>query len=252
MAGIGEAAWGGAVWGEVRDGVRDIFPAAVAAIPIGLLFGAVCVGKGLAVHEVVAMSALVFAGGAQFAAIELWGYPVPVAAIAFSTLLINARHVLMGASLAPRTGRFKPWQRYLGFAVMADENWALAERRAIGRPLLPAYFLAMGAVFWVNWQIWCTLGALGGPLLGDPRRLGADFAFTALFIGLIASFWRGRATANVIAASGVASALIYTLAGPPWHVGAGAVAGIAIAYVAAPEAASADETAAAAAPERWR
>jgi 4-azaleucine resistance transporter AzlC len=226
-------------WNEARDGVRDILPPAVAAIPIGLLFGAICVGKGLSAGDVVLMSSLVFAGGAQFAAIELWGYPVPVAAVALSTLLINARHVLMGASLAPQTGLFQPWQRYLGFAVMADENWALAERRARRRPLTPSYFLAMGAVFWVNWVSWCWLGALAGSFLGDPKRLGADFAFTALFIGLIAGFWKGRATAHVIAASALASAAVFAFVGPPWHVAAGAIAGIAIAFLGAPAEAAA-------------
>jgi predicted branched-subunit amino acid permease len=39
---------------------------------------------------------------------------------------------------------------------------------------------------WTNWVVTGTLGAIAGSLLGDPKRFGADFAFTALFIGLIA------------------------------------------------------------------
>ena len=67
---------------DARDGLRDIAPVMIAAAPIGGLFGAVAASKGLSLAEVALMSALVFAGGAQFAAIELWSYPVPVAAIA--------------------------------------------------------------------------------------------------------------------------------------------------------------------------
>src|SRR5690606_31462283 len=88
------------------DGLRDIAPVMVAAGPIGLLFGALGVGKGLSVAEAGLMSLLVFAGGAQFAAMELWTWPVPVAALAFSTLLVNARHILMGASLGPKLSGF--------------------------------------------------------------------------------------------------------------------------------------------------
>ena len=49
--------------------------------------------------------------------------------------------------------------------------------------------------------------AAAGSLLGDPRQIGADFAFTALFIGLIAGFWKGRATAITVAAEGHAPLL---------------------------------------------
>lgn len=226
----------GSSWSEARDGLRDIAPAAIAAIPIGALFGALATAKGLSPLEVTLMSGIVFAGGAQFAAIEIWRVPAPIAVLAFSTLLINLRHVLMGASLAPKTGAFKPWQRFAGFYLLADENWAMAERRAALGRLTPAYYFGTIAFFWVNWVLWSTLGAVAGSFLGDPRRVGADFAFTALFIGLVAGFWRGLATAVTVAASAGASALAYWLFGPPWHVAAGAVAGIAAAYVRGPDA----------------
>jgi 4-azaleucine resistance transporter AzlC len=220
---------------EAAAGARDIAPVMVAAAPIGLLFGAVAQGKGLSVAEVALMSLLVFAGGAQFAAIELWSAPVPVAAIVFSTLLVNARHVLMGASLAPKTRAFSLWQRYLGFFYLTDEAWALAERRASQAMLTPAYWFAMAALLPVAWVGSSTLGAIVGAFLGDPARFGADFAFTALFIGLVAGFNKGRITAATVAASGGAAALISVTLGPPWHVLAGAFAGILAAYVAAPE-----------------
>jgi 4-azaleucine resistance transporter AzlC len=220
---------------EIRDGLRDIFPAAVAAIPIGLLFGALCVGKGLSPLEVALMSATVCAGAAQFASIEIWGQPVPVAAIVFSTLLVNLRNLLMSASLAPKTASFTNLQRLLGFYVLSDENWALSERRIRAKTLTPAYFLTMGGVLYTNWVFWTTLGALAGAFLGDPRRLGADFAFTALFIGLIAGFWRGKSTASAVVSSAIASAIAFVTIGAPWHVLIGTMAGIAAVYAVAPE-----------------
>jgi 4-azaleucine resistance transporter AzlC len=202
----------------------------IAAVPIGLLFGALCVSKGLSVLEAGLMSLLVFAGGAQFAAVELWTYPVPVLALAFSTLLINARHVLMGASLATKLNGFSLLQRFCAFHFLTDESWALAERRALRQPIVPAYWFALASMLPIAWVGSTVLGAWLGSFLGEPERLGADFAFTALFIGLIAGFWRGRVTGVVIAASGAASALTYLVMGPPWHVAAGAFAGIAIAW----------------------
>lgn len=224
---------------EARDGLRDIAPAVVAAIPIGLLFGALMASKGLSPAEVALMSALVCAGGAQLAAVELWVDPAPIAALAISTSLINARHVLMSTSLARRTGAFAPWQKLLGFYVMSDENWALAERRAAERLLSPGYFMIMGAALWINWVATTTLGAIGGAMLGDPTRYGADFAFAALFIGLAATFVRGRTGLAVVAASGLVSAGTYLAVGAPWHVAAGAAAGVATAWLIAGEAAPA-------------
>jgi 4-azaleucine resistance transporter AzlC len=218
---------------EAREGLRDIAPVMVAAVPIGMLVGAIAVTKGMSPLEATLMSLLVFAGGAQFAAIELWGYPVPIGALALSTLLVNARHVLMGASLAPKTTRFSGLQRAVGFFFLTDEAWALAERRAVSQALTPAYWFAMAAMLPVAWVGSTALGAVLGALLGEPQRYGADFAFTALFIGLIAGFWKGRVTAVTIAASALVAALLYRLIGPPWHVAAGAAAGIIAAYFAA-------------------
>jgi 4-azaleucine resistance transporter AzlC len=218
--------------GDARAGLRDIWPVMVAAFPIGLLFGAICTGKGLSIAEAGLMSLLVFAGGAQFAAVELWTTPVPIAALVFSTALINARHILMGASLAPKLARFPLWQRLAGFHFLTDEAWALAERRALTKAVTPSYWFALALMLPIAWVGGTVLGALLGSFLGDPQRIGADFAFTALFIGLIAGFWKGRDTALTVVASAVASALTYATAGPPWHVAAGAIAGIAVAYLA--------------------
>ncbi|AWM86444.1 AzlC family ABC transporter permease [Microvirga sp. 17 mud 1-3] len=221
---------------EARAGLRDIAPAAIAAIPIGLLFGAVAVTKGLSPAEVALMSLLVFAGGAQFAAIESWVSPAPILALAFGTFLINVRHVLMGASLAPKI-RLSRSQKFIAFFFMTDESWALSERRAIDRPVTGIYWAAMAAILFANWVVSTTLGAVLGSFLGDPARFGADFAFTALFIGLVAGFGRSRITLVTVGVSAAVAALVHHFIGAPWHVASGALAGIAAAYVTAgPEA----------------
>jgi 4-azaleucine resistance transporter AzlC len=211
---------------EWRAALVDIMPAMVAGMPFAALCGALAIAKGLSPVEVIAMSLFVFAGGAQFAAIEIWSFPVPVFALVLSTLLINSRHVLMGVSLRPKLHGLSPAQRVIGCFTLADENWALAERRATVRPISPTYFLVMGIVFWGNWVLWSFIGALLGPVLGDPKRLGADFAFTAIFIGLIVSLRTGPRSGGVIVASALTAALVRALIGSPWHVLSGTLAGV--------------------------
>jgi 4-azaleucine resistance transporter AzlC len=219
---------------EIRAGLRDIAPVAVAAVPIGLLFGAVAAAKGLSTLEVALMSVLVYAGGAQFAAIEAWAHPAPIVTLTFATLLINARHVLMGASLGPKM-QVRGVQRFLAFFFLTDEAWALSERRAMERPVTGAYWAAMALVLWGNWSLSTTLGAMLGSFMGDPARIGADFAFTALFIGLVAGFGRSRVTLVTVGVSAAVAALVHYFIGAPWHVASGALAGIAAAYLAAPK-----------------
>ena len=221
-------------WSEARQGFLDIAPPTLACIPIAMVYGAICATKGLSVAETALASALVFAGGAQFAGTELWASPPPIFALFVSTLLINARHALMGLSLRPKTVWGKGWP----FAVffMADEIWAMAERRATRRPVTLAFWFGEVAPFYLCWVGFSALGAAAGSLLGDPKALGADFAFTALFIGLVAGFWKGRSTAIVVGAAAAAAALAYVALGSPWHVLAGGLAGMAAAAAIAPAA----------------
>jgi 4-azaleucine resistance transporter AzlC len=218
---------------EARRGRLDVLPVAAAALPIGVLAGALAVSRGLSVVEAVLMSALVFAGGAQFAALGIWASPVPILGLAISTFLMNARHILMGASLRPKLKGFAPWQLFAGAYFLVDETWALAERRSMHRPVTPGYWFGMGLVIGSAWIGGSLLGAVLGSFVGDPGRIGADFVFTALFIGLIAGVWRGRTTAIVVAASAAAATAAYHLLGSPWHVVGGAAAGIVAAYATA-------------------
>lgn len=128
---------------EAIDGFRAILPLIIAAAPIGFVFGAVATGNGLSPLETVLMSALVFAGGSQFVAMDLWSHPASWTALGFATLLVNLRHVLMGASLERSLGLFRPRQKLPTLFVMADENWALAEARARTTVLTPAFYLGL-------------------------------------------------------------------------------------------------------------
>lgn len=214
---------------EAAAGALTIAPAALAVVPFGLILGANAAEKGLSAFETAAMSATVFAGSAQFLAIGLWTTPAAWGALAFATLLINLRHVLMGASLARRLGRFGPGVRWLAVFLMADEIWAVAEHRALKRPLTPAFYLGAALPLYGLWVATTTTGALLGGLVEDPAAWGFDFAFTAVFIGLVAGFWRGRTTLAVACASAAGAILAHGLLPGAWYVVIGASCGVAVA-----------------------
>ena len=178
------------------------------------------------------MSGLVFAGGSQFVAVELWRDPVPVGVLALMALLVNSRHLLMGAALAPHTPHWggRAWPALF---FMADEVWALALRRADDGRVPLRYWLGLACGLWLNWVALTVLGAWLGAVIDDPNRYGFDFAFVAVFVALLKGMWRRRSSLLPWSASAAAATLTYLAVPGPWYVAAGAVAGLAAALVMA-------------------
>lgn len=214
--------------GAFRQGAIDILPLMLGVVPFALLLGALAAQKGMSPLEVALMGSLVFAGSAQFLAIELWREPAPVLLLGAMTLLVNSRHVLMGAALAPRLAGASPRSAAATLFLMVDETWAvtLASERRGGEAV--AYLAGLGSVLWLNWVFWTTAGALVGALVQDPARYGFDFAFVAVFLALLKGLWRGPRMLAPWVAAGAVAALFHVLVPGPWYVAAGAVAGTAV------------------------
>jgi len=216
---------------EVAAAARAVLPVLVGVVPFALVFGAVAAKKGLSPLEVGLMSGMVFAGSAQFAAAQLWTAPAAVGALGLTALLINMRHVLMGMAIAPHLAAFPRPARPLALFVMADENWALAMRRGLAGRLTLAYYGTMGVIMWAVWVLTTTVGAVLGAFIEDPAAYGFDFAFVAVFMSLLRGFWKGRSSLVVWAAAALTAIIVSRLVEGPWYVVAGALAGMAAAWL---------------------
>ncbi|MDX3927283.1 MAG: AzlC family ABC transporter permease [Shinella sp.] len=213
--------------------MRAILPLIVAVVPIGLVFGAIAATKGLSPLEAMLMSALVFAGGSQFVAMDIWTHPASWVAAGFAALLVNMRHILMSASIGTKMDAFSSGpMKYLSMLFLADEIWAMAEFRAGSARLTPAWFAGLALPFYLAWVASTLAGATLGAFLGDPVATGLDFAFPAVFIVLVMGFWKGRETGAVLLASGFAAVLVHHFVPGVWYIAAGAVAGLAAATFA--------------------
>ena len=214
---------------DLRQGVFDVAPVLVAATPIGLLWGTLAAGKGLSPFESWLMSATVFAGAAQFVAIEVWHDPVPWVLLTVTALIVNIRHVLMGASLSRHMGGIdRRWHPAMMF-LMADENWAFSERRALKAPLSLGYYFGLALPMWFAWTTSSIVGAIVGRSFGDPAAYGFDFAFSAMFIGILAGFWKGPRTGAVLGASAIAAALAKLYVPGAWYIVIGGIVGMVVA-----------------------
>jgi predicted branched-subunit amino acid permease len=222
--------------GAGRDfvaGAAAMVPVLIAAAPFALLIGALAVDRGLSVGEAGAMSAAVFAGSSQVVVLNGWTAPPGLAAIAVATLVVNLRHVLMSASIRPHMAHWPAWTRPVALFFLADEVWALAEARAAERRLGLAYFAGLALPLYLTWTAATVAGAALGRLVAEPRALGFDFAFIAIFIGLVMGFRRRPGFATTVAAAGATAALVHLASPGAWSIAAGAVAGMAAAALTA-------------------
>jgi 4-azaleucine resistance transporter AzlC len=213
------------------SGARMMMPLTIAVAPIGLIFGVSAAAKGLSVAEAGLMSALVFAGGSQFVALDLWTRPAAWAALGLAAFVVNIRHVLLGMSIGRKMEAFPKWLRYLSVLFLADEIWAMAEKRAWNATLTPAWYAGLAIPFYLTWVAGGFLGSALGTHIGNPAALGLDFAFAAVFIVLLVGFWKGRETGVILLASAAASVSVHAVIPGAWYIAAGAAAGIAAAIV---------------------
>ncbi|SDZ05618.1 4-azaleucine resistance probable transporter AzlC [Micromonospora pattaloongensis] len=173
---------------------------------VGASFGAIAIASGLPVWAVVAMSSVLYAGGAQFMAVGLIAAGSPFAAI-FAGLLINARHLPFGLALGDTLGA--RWRdKLLGSHFMTDEATAFALAQPEGAARRRAFWLA-GIVLFLAWNAGTLLGVLLGGTAGDPAVLGLDAAFPAGLLALLMPALRDPRT-RTVAAAGAAIAVLAT------------------------------------------
>lgn len=181
----------------------------VAAVGLfGVSFGVLAVAAGFPAWQAVLMSATVFAGSAQFAAVGVVASGGGAAAAVLAGVLLNSRYLPM-AAVAARTLPRGRLRRFLAAQLVTDESFSLGV--AAGSPERPdgRAVVVAGLALWAAWVVGTLLGALGGSLLGDPARLGLDAAFPAMFVALL---WPmlGRSDARRAAAAGAVVALVLT------------------------------------------
>lgn len=171
------------------------------------------------------MSTLVFAGAAQFATLDLWGPQVPILALALTVFAVNARHLLMGATLYPWLRHLPPAQRYGVMVVASDANWALA-MQAFGRgqPGL-GVLLGGGLALWSFWVLGTLLGTQVGDLIADGRPWGLDMVMGCFLLAMVVGGQKNLRMLVIWLVAAGASLVAYRHLPENSHVVAGALAG---------------------------
>jgi 4-azaleucine resistance transporter AzlC len=188
----------------VRRGIRAGLPPALATIAVGISFG-VLAAPVIGAAAAIAMSIIVYAGSAQFAAVSTLAAGGTAGASVIAGLLMNTRFLPMGIAAAPalKGGRLR---RAAEGQAVVDASWAIASDGSgnFNRELLIGATIPQALAWWSG----TAIGALTGSLLGDPKTLGLDAVFPAFFLALLVNELRNR---RAVAAAAIAITLALLL-----------------------------------------
>ena len=195
-------------------GLVRAVPIILGYLPVGIAFGVLAITAGLSIYSALAMSVFVFAGSSQLIAVGMIAAGAGLAAITVTTFLVNLRHMLMSAYLAPYLGHLKTWQQAVFSYEITDESFALHSVyfRCYGVPP-KAQIFSLNHAAHLAWVVGTFIGAwLGESLSLDIKTFGIDYALPAMFIALLVMQIDSKRKIGVALFAGILG-LIFYLAG---------------------------------------
>jgi len=201
---------------EFVNGAKAVAPMLLGVMPFGMIYGVLALSAGLPTHSAQAMSCIVFAGSAQFVGAQLFKSGTPGVVIVLTTFVVNLRHALYSASVAPYLKPL-PWKcKALLAYLLTDEAYAVAITHLTASESQHRhwFFLGAGLGLWTTWQISTAVGILLGAQI--PSSWSLDFTLALTFIALVVPGLRDRPNA---AAAVVAGLVAVAAAAWPYKLG---------------------------------
>jgi predicted branched-subunit amino acid permease len=202
---------------EFLSGVINELPLLLGVSPFGMIYGALALQALLPVAAAQAMSSIIFAGSAQFISTQLLAQGIPLVILVGTVFIVNLRHMLYSASIAPYTRHLSmAWKAVLAY-FLTDEAYVIAiahynEDTPLERKHW--YFLGAGVTLWTGWQIATAAGIFLGAQV--PAAWSLDFALALTFIALVVPALKDRPAVVAAIVAGVIALVAYPL---PYKLG---------------------------------
>ena len=218
-----------------RAGTRRGFvaaqPLAVGVLLQGVTFGLLALGSGLSVFDALLMSATVYSGTAQIAAVSAMSAGAGLLASLTAVVLLNARYLLYGATLRAWLGQVRASRAYASLYFLGDGNWLLSMRAHAAGERDAGYVFGSGLAMFVPWLAGTLIGAFVGHRIPSPKVLALDFLLVSFCAAMAVGLLRGRSTLWPALAAAGAAALADRFAPPGWSIVAAGAAGAATAWL---------------------
>jgi 4-azaleucine resistance transporter AzlC len=193
-------------------GVKAELPILVGVMPFGMIYGVLALGAGLPPAAAQAMSSIVFAGSSQFIATQLFAGSAPALVILMTIAVVNLRHALYSASVAPYLRHLQPAWKWLLAYLLTDEAYAVGIVRyeqEDSNPYKHWYLFGAGITLWSGWQISTAAGIFLGAVV--PSSWSLDFTLALTFIALLAPTLRDKPAMAAAFSAGLTAVLAYNL-----------------------------------------
>ena len=198
-------------------GVRAEIPLLVGVFPFGLIYGVLALGSGLSVSAAQMMSSIVFAGSSQFITSQLVHESAPGIVLILTIAVVNLRHMLYSASLAPYLSSLSMRWKVLLSYFLTDEAYApsIIQYEEQGRtPFSHWFVLGAGFSLWLIWQVSTAIGIFLGSAI--PESWSLDFALPLTFIAMVMPVLKNRPSILAALSAGMVALLAYSL---PYKLG---------------------------------
>ncbi|MGD0173355.1 MAG: AzlC family ABC transporter permease [Anaerolineales bacterium] len=193
-------------------GVRAESPLLIGVFPFGLIYGALAIGAGISPAAAQMMSSIVFAGSAQFIAAQLIRESAPGLVIVLTIAVVNLRHMLYSASVAPYIEHLPArWKTVLAY-LLTDEAYAATIIHYEEEGFTPTghwFFFGAGLALWTTWQVSSALGIFLGAAL--PSSWPLDFAIPITFIAMVMPVLKDKPIVAAAVSAGTVALLAYSL-----------------------------------------
>jgi len=214
--------------GNFLAGLKAEFPLLIGVFPFGLIYGALALSSGLSPAQAQMMSSIVFAGSSQFIATQLFHETAPGFVIVLTIAVVNLRHGLYSASLAPYISSLSMrWKMLLSY-LLTDEAYAptvIHYEEGGVTPYSHWFYLAAGFSLWFTWQVSTALGIFLGSAI--PESWPLAFALPLTFIAMVVPVLKTRPAVASALSAGITALVAYSL---PYKLGliVAALVGIAV------------------------
>lgn len=221
-----------AVRAGLSEGARAVSPLLLAIIPFGLVLGVTAAASAVGGVLGIATSSIIFAGAAQLVTIQLLDAGTSLFVVTLTALVVNVRHLMYSAALAPHFSEFPRRARFVLPYLLTDQAFALSTTRyqTTDDPLYKRwYYTGAGLTLWAFWQISTVIGVVLGAQI--PDSLGLGFAIPLVFLALLIPVVQTRPGLLAAVVGGLVAVAAYDA---PYGLGLviGSLAGIAVGVTA--------------------